>query len=486
MPYHHDAYQTGGSNGKFYHYALAKLGASAAHLSPHKNGRALCEAYGAYGWNEGLKTMKWITDHLLVRGINYLVPHAFSPKEYPDIDCPPHFYAHGHNPQYRHMPQFTNYANRLMTLFKGGVHKAPIALFYPAELEWAGETMAVEEIGKVLTTNQIDFDIVSLDHLKQAKVINNKLRIHKETFEYLVIPESEYLPEKVLQEFVDLQQQGVRLIFVNQLPENAESLSGTCTVISLNNLINTVKKVSDLTLTEKNEDLVYYWYCKDGKEYILFFNESISETVDTHVIFSSDCIVSVAYDAYEDTYFKVDNHHLILPPYQTIIWEVGTSWLDRELNDQSNLLYETRKVIDTTWTVSYVDSKKYPKFEFLTELTKIIPINVLDGQEQLAGTVKYQARIVLSNEMVNKIVGIDLGKVYEIANITVNGNNLGTKIAPPYYYSMENVLKSGENQIEIEVTNTLGTQFRDYFSQFLLVEPFGLTEEINWIVSERI
>lgn len=101
MNYHHDAYQTGGSDGQFYHYALAKLGASAASLYPHKEGRAMCEAFGAYGWNEGLKTMKWIADHLVSRGINYIVPHAFSPKAYPDFDCPPHFYAHGHNPQYR-------------------------------------------------------------------------------------------------------------------------------------------------------------------------------------------------------------------------------------------------------------------------------------------------------------------------------------------------------------------------------------------------
>lgn len=51
MNYHHDAFQTGGSDGQFYHYALAKLGASAAELYPHKKGRAMCEAFGAYGWN---------------------------------------------------------------------------------------------------------------------------------------------------------------------------------------------------------------------------------------------------------------------------------------------------------------------------------------------------------------------------------------------------------------------------------------------------
>lgn len=120
MNYHHDAFQTGGSDGQFYHYALAKLGASAAELYPHKKGRAMCEAFGAYGWNEGLKIMKWIADHLIVRGINNIVPHAFSPKEYPDFDCPPHFYARGNNPQFRYMSNLSDYMNRLMSVFSGG------------------------------------------------------------------------------------------------------------------------------------------------------------------------------------------------------------------------------------------------------------------------------------------------------------------------------------------------------------------------------
>lgn len=43
MNYHHDAFNTGGSNGEFYHYALAKLASSAAHLDPLKKGNSVCE-----------------------------------------------------------------------------------------------------------------------------------------------------------------------------------------------------------------------------------------------------------------------------------------------------------------------------------------------------------------------------------------------------------------------------------------------------------
>ena len=60
-----------------------------------KQGRTMCELYGAYGWTEGLKLMKWLTDHMLVRGVNYFVPHAFTQKPFLDPDCPPHMYAGG-------------------------------------------------------------------------------------------------------------------------------------------------------------------------------------------------------------------------------------------------------------------------------------------------------------------------------------------------------------------------------------------------------
>ena len=31
--------------------------------------------------------MKWIADHMLVRGINWFTPHAFSMAPFPDWDC---------------------------------------------------------------------------------------------------------------------------------------------------------------------------------------------------------------------------------------------------------------------------------------------------------------------------------------------------------------------------------------------------------------
>lgn len=133
---------------EFFCYALAKLGASAAHLEPLKKGRAMCEIYGAFGWAEGLPFMKKLTDHMLANGINYYVPHAFTPK-YPDPDCPPHFYAEGKNPQFPLFGQLMQYLQRMCHLLSEGTHVASAAVFYNAQAEWARrEISAVPKGGK--------------------------------------------------------------------------------------------------------------------------------------------------------------------------------------------------------------------------------------------------------------------------------------------------------------------------------------------------
>ena len=71
----------------FNHWGLSKMASSSANLDAKKQGNSICEAFGAYGWSEGLKAMKWITDAMCVRGINHIVPHAFSPAKFPDPDC---------------------------------------------------------------------------------------------------------------------------------------------------------------------------------------------------------------------------------------------------------------------------------------------------------------------------------------------------------------------------------------------------------------
>ncbi|MDR1639164.1 MAG: hypothetical protein LBT59_05655, partial [Clostridiales bacterium] len=176
-------------NATFYHFMLGRLGSSAANIERQKNGRALCEIFGNYGWTEGVQLEKYLLDHFISRGINYFVPHAFSPKAFPDPDCPPHFYAHGHNPQYRHFGALMQYTNRVCTLLSSGVRVSDVALLYHAEGEWTGDYIPNEQTARILEENQISFDIVPFDYFNPDK------KYVPRNYKALVVPCERLIPE---------------------------------------------------------------------------------------------------------------------------------------------------------------------------------------------------------------------------------------------------------------------------------------------------
>lgn len=473
MNYHHDAFQTGGSDGQFYHYALAKLGASAAELYPHKKGRAMCEAFGAYGWNEGLKIMKWIADHLIVRGINNIVPHAFSPKEYPDFDCPPHFYARGNNPQFRYMSNLSDYMNRLMSVFSGGRHQSSIALFYPAEFEWVGESMPIQIPARLLTQSQLDFSIVSTDLLKNAEFSDKKFSINQHHFNVLVVPFAEYIPKAVMHELNKMIDNGIRVIFINQFPINRSEFRNAPELVKLEELPSKLNDIADIHLDIPFPELVYYHYQKDGIDYWMFFNESVSETVDVTISFSNEARQPIAYDAYKDTYWVVEKNHLVLEPYQTIIWVFGDTKEPMSLIQEK--VYE--EVIHSEWTVGFARAEEYPEFQEVTKMDKLQPLSNLEDFERVSGTVSYSTSLTLNKA--NDIIEIELGPTFEIAEVFVNEVSAGVNIAPPYCFDVSGLFRVGENELRIEVTNTLGTEFRGGLNQYLMIEPFGLIGDIK-------
>lgn len=485
QPYHHDAFSTGGSNGEFYHYALAKLGSSAAHLDEKKKGRAMCEAYGAYGWNEGLKLMKWITDHLVVRGINYIVPHAFNPKEFPDGDCPPHFYAHGHNPQFRYFPVFTSYTNRLLELFNDGVHQAPAAVLYPAEQEWAGEYMPVEKPIRELTEAQIDCDIVSMDYLRGATVKDKELVIGKESFKVLVIPYGEYILQEIMQKVAKIAREGVRVIFVDGYPYSAlpadksslEDVKGLCETIPLLELSDACENVREIKLESQFKDCVYYHYVQEKIHYYMFFNENVSDCLNCKVSLPKAAYY-YEYDAFSNQLYETDLT-LSLSPYESTVI-VAT-----DEKQAAGKKFKTEKMksetLHLTWKVNFADALEYPKFEPIGEVTELMDLRTLPGMDRRTGTASYETEFACGNPDAKAV--LELEKAWEVAEVFINGESAGVRICEPYRFELTGLLQE-KNEIRIEVTNTLGNQQRDAISQYLVIEPFGITGEVRLFTKE--
>ena len=204
---------------EFYDYVLAKLAASLAHIGTQMEGRAMCEMFGAYGWAEGSPVMKWLTDYLLVRGVNHFVPHAFS-TFFPDPDCPPHFGIKGIDPQFEGFSKLMRYGNKAAHLLFGSTHVADAAILYHADAEWMnkdGDAMLIQKPAKLLYDAHIDFDFLpadcfttgSLSRVFTASADHGRLRVGNETYQCLIVPAARVLPAELETALHTLSAQGV-------------------------------------------------------------------------------------------------------------------------------------------------------------------------------------------------------------------------------------------------------------------------------------
>jgi hypothetical protein len=484
-------YHVGGNgfyDGTFFHYGLAKLGVSLGHLDPKKKGRTMCEVFGAYGWAEGVKQMKWLLDHMLVNGVNWFVPHAFTMKEFPDPDCPPHFYARGNNPQFPYFRNLMEYCNRVSHLIQEGTHVPCVALLYTAEQEWMGTYRPFEQDAKELTRGQIDFEIVPAELLAFTKCQNGKMLIGKEQADALIVSQSSYLAKETAEQLKRLANEGLPVLFTGSKPEAldadgvlyplAEEKWAGC--VKEGELVKTLhqRTIWDLQ-TEKEEPwLRYYHYVHEDGELYLFFQESVTEPVSTTIRFAEKKTQPLWwYDPWTNRLAPCgesgqDSITLSLSPYEMKILYVGEvedAWKTNAVCGE----WEEGEAIDLSsgpWTLQ----KKEAGTEQFTEETLLDALKNLTGrgaEPRFSGTMRYR---VSFDGTAKKGAWLDLGEVYETAEVRVNGKMAGVRIAPPYRFSLDGLLQNGKNELEITVTNTLVHSQRDYFSMTMPMEPSGL------------
>lgn len=429
----------------FFVYALAKLGASHSHLNPRMKNRAMCEIFGAYGYAEGLPFMKKLADHMLASGINRYVPHAFSPK-YPDPDCPPHFYSKGKNPQFEGFGDLIRYMQRVIHLFEGSVHQAPIALYYNAECEWAGDTTDTYfSVAKVLTQNQLDFDFVPEDYLLSAQIKDQKLCINQEEYQLLMLPGCRYITPRLQQFLQKLEEEGVPFYFRGTAPEGFE------------NHLEAVLPCG-LSLSTPAPHLRYYHASRDGAELYLFKNDG-EQPIDTNVELLPEGALMV-YDAWSNACFAQADRRLTLDAGESIIWIFG-----EETADLPPYLHPMRmkgQEAVLLWDITAGEQK--------FTASPLMNLTAKGGLTRFSGKITYQAKaeIPAGTKM------LDLGIVGETAKVTLNGIDCGSRIAPPYAFDISKAIKPGENRIEIEVVNNPAYYERDAFSIFMKLPPSGI------------
>lgn len=474
----------------FFNYVLAKLGSSYANIDKKKTGRAMCEVFGAYGWAEGTKIMKYIIDHMLVRGINYFVPHAFSPK-YPDKDCPPHFYAEGHNPEYRGFACLMDYTEQMCGVLSDGKQKASALILYQAEAEWSGaHYMPMQEVAKTIMDCQINFDFISEDYLAELEVKSGKISINGLEYSCILIPYSECLPASILRELSRIEKNGGNVAFISDYPEycpeeeNIDYIK-SCKKSSLESLPQYIDEIGgiDLRLSKDNPYIRFLHIEKNNKQIYMLMNENVKETAfeKIHIAgFNGGSYVLKNYlEKTKRVFNSVDGEiEVELEPYQTTIIylsEISSPHVEE------NIEYDNLPLGHLNYKISLADADDLHTFKDYKVTDTLENITALNNRPHFSGNIRYNANFCIENIKQQYKYIMDLGKCGEVVEVFVNKVNVGMKIVPPYTFDITSAISKGENKIEIIVSNNLAWKMRDTYSEYLVLEPSGLLGPVRLI-----
>jgi len=153
--------------------------------------------------------------------------------------------------------------------------------------------------------------------------------------------------------------------------------------------------------------------------------------------------------------WKIQNKRTLIPlgfePWEAyfIVFSGRTGKTEFELADP---LEESIGEITGPWTVNFQQDRGAPESaEFASLLSW--PEHEDSGIGYFSGTASYQNTFQLDQPAINHKLMLDLGEVKQVAEVIVNGQNLGVLWNSPFKLDISGAVKEGENTLEIRVTN---------------------------------
>lgn len=139
---------------------------------------------------------------------------------------------------------------------------------------------------------------------------------------------------------------------------------------------------------------------------------------------------------------------------KVIIWESGDYSFNISNGDEKKISATVDSPVELTelWEVSFEQEKSTP---IKTTFEKLVLWNEHSNPwiKYFSGTAIYQKSFSLTEEQATKKVRLQLGKVFNISRVWLNGNDLGVIWTAPWQIDLTNAIKPGTNELKIEVTN---------------------------------
>lgn len=481
--------------------------ASASHLAG--NPVVSCETFTAPKMTGKitLDHYKQGTDMLIMTGINNLILHGrgYSPadKPFPGWIIMGTFVSH-HNTWWPHFRKWTDYTARLSALSQQTKHCASIALLGPEvdgnwkytddsyRFPWHQSEdkrdfpVHLTEFWKALQQCGYNMDFINEHILENAGTEKGRLTYRAASYKAIIVLHTKRMKPEAAQALQRYAENGGIVIFAGSVPDQShgwfeadkndqlvrETMTELCSFETATTkplpengrqmqwVFNNLPRLGvypDVEISSPTPSLFQTMF-KDGERDIGFFNNSShTEIIEVRAKFNTGTATPWLWDpetgertpfAFEEIPSQLE---LKLNPLESalIVFEPGSCCSSPKKKKKKESLKS--EIIDGPWDVTF-----HPQVgsEFNLTIPKLEDLGSSDNEalRTFSGCAIYRKTLHLENP---KIAEIDLGKVFSISELFINGKKVATHWYGKHSYSIEELFREGENHLEIRVTTPL-------------------------------
>lgn len=481
---------------------INKYVSSAAHLTGKRliSAEEMTNTYRVF--NMSLEFLKIGCDQNTIAGITHSVFHGFN---YSPPDAPfPGWVRYGSyynekNNWWPYFKYFNEYRARISSMLQQADMYADIAILPPVADMWTTMGMQNEPFPSDInvpyqsllwetmhkTGNGADY--VSENIICEAEVKKGYLHYGKRKYKNIFLIEVEHIQPSTLAKIYDFVLSGGRVFCIEKFP--AKSLGWfehKRRDLEVENWVSKLKKYTDrFILLEKPKDNDFLaWYPKiqskysltpfiviekpnpyvmvnryiwnDNSEFLFFSNSSLNEAHQTNLRFVKQIANHQTFSIwdpkdgkrYSAELDKSGKFPLYLGPAESLIIVFDRSksenkWTPLPISGNNTRVLEG-------WEVEF-----HYSLENKIEKNHMYVLEDLKGTKYIdfSGTVKYQKQFNIES---NCKIALNLGKVWGVAVVIVNGKNCGVSWYGNRIYDISDKLQIGQNEIEIQVVTTMG------------------------------
>jgi len=515
--------------------SMLKYASSAAHIAGKPYTSSETFTWLTEHFRTSLSQCKPDLDLMFVSGVNhsYFQGTPYSPKNaawpgwkfYASVDMSPT------NTIWRDAPAMFSYITRCQSFLQMGKPDNDFLIYLPLYDVWNDQSgrLLQFDIHKmdarmpefIHTVQSIyksgyDLDYISDQFIRSTKCVDGKLvTAGGSSYEALILPAVHKMPEDVLAHLVSLAEQGARVVFLNNYPDDVPGLNqlksrrnelksllkkldikidfGKITVKALkagaiitgSDLENTLKAIGKepeemktgyglSAIRRSNADGYHYFIsCLQNKD----VDSWVTLTVPAKSAMIFDPLTGESGKARVRTVRGHTQVYLQLQSGQSLILKIF-SQTDVQVPDWNYLRAASQIVeLKNDWKLHFEQSE--PDIEGIFELSQLgswTELNIPDANIN-RGTGIYQTTFNMDYSAPDECV-LDLGDVCESARVIVNGQPVATLWSVPFECKIGRFLKKGQNSIQIEVTNLPANAIADLDRRKV---PWRMFKEINMV-----